>query len=359
MPTGSETRIGIDRDSDGYFNQDEVANSANPADADSTPAAAVCAAPTNIAPTGQASQSSEFGNARFPASNAIDGNLGNFTHTATGQPDANWTLEFAEEHLIKSITLHNRDNCCGSRLRDITVYVLDATGEQAVFKSHFLNRHNREDAPDTLTVDLVAINGAPVKGQFVRIVRTPDPLGIGGAGNGDEPTVLSLGEVEVVGCELATPVLPSNVAPLGEATQSSGWSGDRFPANLAIDGDLGNFTHTQRGQQNATWELKLDKPYTVNKVILHNRDNCCGSRLRDITVSILDAAGNIAFESELLNPENTLGSPDTITVTIPDIAAHSIRVHRTPDTDLSGSNGSGNADEGIVLSLGEVEVWAY
>ena len=157
-----------------------------------------------------------------------------------------------------------------------------------------------------------------------------------------------------------------NVAPLGSASQSSQLGG--FGPGLAIDGDFGNFTHTQAGQGlPATWQLDLGRSATIGSVVLHNRTSCCGSRLRDLTVFVLDApGGEIVWESELLNPENTLGGggtggPASITVDIlaqvgAPVSARVVVVVRTPDPDLSGTGGAGNADEGDVLSLGEVEV---
>ena len=51
-------------------------------------------------------------------------------------------------------------------------------------------------------------------------------------------------------------------------------------------------------QVEADWKLgsetgmDLLSEQTIGRVVLYNRVDCCGSRLRDITVSILDAAGN-------------------------------------------------------------------
>src|SRR5690606_23356672 len=94
---------------------------------------------------------------------------------------------------------------------------------------------------------------------------------------------------------------------------------------------------------------------------LHNRIGCCESRLRDITVELLHADGSVAWRSDLLNPENILGSPASLIIDFPElnlgwIPAKSVVVSRAPDPDLSGSGGVGNEDEDNVLSLGEVEV---
>ena len=147
----------------------------------------------------------------------------------------------------------------------------------------------------------------------------------------------------------------SNLALNGSASQSSSWRGTRFPANYAIDGDLGNFTHTDLNQSPASWQVTLDEDSIIEQIVLHNRDNCCGSRLRDITVTIINSAGGVTYQSALLNPENTLNSPAFITLNLPQSVTGSIiEVQRTPDPDLSGG-GRGSA-ETTVLSLGEVQV---
>ena len=122
----------------------------------------------------------------------------------------------------------------------------------------------------------------------------------------------------------------------------------------------------------AIWEVDLGEKSEIALVILFNRVSCCGSRLRDIVVSIhdisfladvsiegiidvpLDQLGKIwdsaIFESKVLNPENELGAfplgPPTLRV-IPDqpVEGRYVRVTRIPDRDLSGSGGEGNNDE--------------
>jgi len=158
-----------------------------------------------------------------------------------------------------------------------------------------------------------------------------------------------------------------NIARAGTATQSSEFSS--FPATNAIDGDLGNFTATAGADVNSTWQVELAVDYTIAKIVLHSRDNCCPSRLRDITVEILDSKENVLFTSLLLNPENILGGsqnnvgPETITIDLVAAASaavsdgRTVRVARTPDLDLSGSGG-GDPDGANLLSLGEVEIFA-
>ena len=154
-----------------------------------------------------------------------------------------------------------------------------------------------------------------------------------------------------------------NVAPLGTATQSSQLGA--YSPDLAIDGDLGNFTHTQSGANlPATWELDLTQTYAIQEIVLHNRTSCCGSRLRDITVFILDETAQPVWQSDLLNPENELGTfplgPAELSLDLVAIEGavdgRFVRVTREPDPDLSGGGDGTNPDEVDVLSLGEVEV---
>jgi hypothetical protein len=140
-----------------------------------------------------------------------------------------------------------------------------------------------------------------------------------------------------------------------------------FPASNAIDRNFSNFTHTLGGGVDTNPTLTYDLPggdYNLDQVILYNRgDGCCQSRLRDITVVVRDAANTMdVFTSSLLNPENALGSggtggPASLTVDLTGITGGILLVRRTPDPDNSGTGGVGNADEGYVLSLGEIEAF--
>ncbi len=134
-----------------------------------------------------------------------------------------------------------------------------------------------------------------------------------------------------------------------------------FDPGLAVDGDNGNFTHTFFSDLDATWEIDLGQSSLLTLIVLNNRTSCCQSRLRDITVSVLDDADDVVYASALLNPENVDGGPRQIAVDLLDqvggVLGRKVRVHRTPDPDLSGTQGAGNADEAAVLSLAEVEVY--
>lgn len=160
-----------------------------------------------------------------------------------------------------------------------------------------------------------------------------------------------------------------NLARYGLATQSSDYHSFAYPADLAIDGfvNVGNFTHTLFLDEMASWQVDLGSNTPISEIVLHNRVGY-ESRLRDITVEILDENGTAVYTSPLLNPENILGGgqldegPEILTIDLvaltgDTVNGRTVRVSRLPDPDLSGSGGEGNMDEPTVLSLAEVEVF--
>jgi len=154
----------------------------------------------------------------------------------------------------------------------------------------------------------------------------------------------------------------TNVAR-GKPTSQSSTLG-AFTSDLAVNGTTSDFTHTAAGQGlPATLTVSLGTNYGIERIIISNRGDCCGSRLRDITVRILSASGTTNYTSPLLNPENALAGPANLTLNLTQLTSGlvigaQVQISRTPDPDLSGSGGIGNTDEASVLSLAEVEVLA-
>ena len=149
----------------------------------------------------------------------------------------------------------------------------------------------------------------------------------------------------------------SSAAPIdlsnGTAAQSSTLS--NFVASNALDG-VENFTHTVSTDNDPTWQVLLPASKTFQQITLHNRGGTGSwlSRFRDITVQIIDFNGNVnsdfnggtvIYTSPLLNPNNILGSPETISVDVGGVTGNMIRVTRT--------QGPSTGDD-RVLSLDEV-----
>ena len=161
--------------------------------------------------------------------------------------------------------------------------------------------------------------------------------------------------------------LPVNVAPSGTAVQSTTYNGTTYPANLALNGLLSDFTHTASTDNNAFWQVTLTNEMSIYEVVIFNRGGgCCQWRLRDITVEIVttNLAGSVTnWISPLLNPENVLNGPgyltnNLVTLTGGPVLGRTIIIHRKPDPDNSGAGTGTAADDQNVLSMGEVVITA-
>lgn len=91
-----------------------------------------------------------------------------------------------------------------------------------------------------------------------------------------------------------------NVALGKSATQSSTLSNFYLPvASKAVDGNTDGFftsgstTHTNNGDLNPWWEVDLGGDFSIDRVKLWNRQDCCSYRLSNAIVDLLDGSGNV------------------------------------------------------------------
>ena len=247
----------------------------------------------NLALGKTAVQSSDYGNGQFPASFGVDGNLGNFTHTLAGNNGlgpATWRVDIGREADVAFINIFNRTNCCSSRLRDLTVQVLDSDLETPLFETPLLNPENIGGAfpigPATIGVDLVHLTGAPVTGYGVRIVREPDPdnSGTDGQGNADEATVLSLGEVEIyeprddceaesdAHCDGMTITGPEDAGPGVYTVDIQGVddSGDPLLYSVIAENQDGDIEYTGQSQSSTLSLLLTAGTWTIRAIVDDN-----------------------------------------------------------------------------------------
>lgn len=125
-----------------------------------------------------------------------------------------------------------------------------------------------------------------------------------------------------------------NLALGQPARQSSTWPD--FSASFAVDGVLNNFAHTADGDEAPWWEVDLGKNLLIGEVILHNRRGCCNDRLNSIIIEIKNAANEIVYTSEKLNPVEPGGSPQSpgeeLVLSIKDspVAGRYVRVRKEP-----------------------------
>jgi hypothetical protein len=326
----------------------------------------VTAALVNITQLGgvSASQSSTAA----PAARAIDGNTnGNWAGNSVTHTDGSdatnphtWTLSIPQVVRIKQVEIYNRTDCCGGRLRDITLdtfwtgtpapTLLATSGVLNPLNSLGGGEFNFGTGPTNPLTH--TFSGAGALGNSLRVSRAATTAG----GGNDDNRVLSMAEV------VATGYLLTNIAVGKPATQSSTLSG--YPASNATNGNLGDFSHTVNSDANPSLTINLESLVSIDSIRLHNRESCCGGRLRDIQVDLLGSDGStVLYSSAILNPNNILGGGigdygtgpsdlwlDFYALLGGPATAQYVRILRTNVT-------TGN-DDTAVLALGEVQVFA-
>ena len=118
---------------------------------------------------------------------------------------------------------------------------------------------------------------ASVEGRYVRI-ELPQR-----ATPAREGRILSVEEIQVVSGG-------RNVAPSGEASQSSG----RSPARVAIDGKTDNFTHSDVGEWNPWLEIDLGRSVRIDKLVVANRLKL-PQRLDGFLLAVLDGDRTVVW----------------------------------------------------------------
>jgi len=289
----------------------------------------------NHALAGTASQSATSNNGA--ASRAIDGNFdglwGNSSVTHTpDQANSWWEVQLVSARPIHEVRLYNRADCCWTRLSNFRVSLHQGATE--VWGSdHFVGTGN-VPAGQSYTI-------FPPSNTVADRVRI-ELLGLNNDGTG----VLSLAEVEVI----EHGALPQfELAQLGTATQSSLGSGG-VPSR-AIDGTLdgfwtnGSVSHTS-DQPSSWWQVDLDKMRALSFVELHNRSDCCWTRLSNFRVSIL-RQGLEVFGVDMFVGTGNVPMGQYVTVPLPSEPVDAIRVQ------LLGTNNDGTG----ILSLAEVRAF--
>jgi hypothetical protein len=132
-----------------------------------------------------------------------------------------------------------------------------------------------------------------------------------------------------------------------------------FSASAAVDGIATNFTHTLGSDTSPSWTVDFGEVMNLSNFIITNRgDGCCQERLRDITVTVKNGAGTSIFSTSLLNPENVLGGPGSLSGSFPGgLQGRYVTISRTVDPDHSGAGSSPNQDDANVLAMGEVNIF--
>uniref|UniRef100_A0A6I8QQG6 II-FBPL precursor n=1 Tax=Xenopus tropicalis TaxID=8364 RepID=A0A6I8QQG6_XENTR len=183
-----------------------------------------------------------------------------------------WQLDLKKSIKIWTVVITTRRDCCSERLLGAEIRVGDSAD-------------NKNPVCDTIKVGsqgTITLCCEGLEGRYVSVVIP-----------GREEN-LSLCEVEVYGQEAKA--VEVNLARLGDVKQSSTYRPE-YNAATAVDGNknsnmmLGSCSHTNSDNP-AWWQLDLKKRYQVEKVVIVNRGDCCGERLRGAEVRVGNSADN-------------------------------------------------------------------
>lgn len=288
------------------------------------------------------------------ATNALNGNLGDFTHTEPSGGVANWWLgDLTTDRSFSNMRIYNRGGgCCPERLRDLTVSVLDASNT-VLYTTTGVNAGNALGGPAFLDFSVGPLTTA----RFIRVERTPIP----GDENSHNGAVLSIGEILVFSRPdvMLTSGTDLTYASINAMTVSQSSTLGGFAAGSAVNGATNDFTHTIGTDPNPTWTVNFGETMNLESFNIGNRgDGCCQERLRDITITVRDSFDAVVWTSGLLNAENVLNNPSSLTGVFPTgLQGQSVSISRTPDTDWSGLGAvPGNTDDAGVLAMSEVRI---
>lgn len=211
----------------------------------------------NVALRGRASQIDRYESLFGSAYNAIDGNHatrfrdGSCTHTkATTDPW--WSVDLLKVHVVTSVSITNRRDCCSDRLDGLQIHVGNSSSKY----------RKVGEIPEAGAAERITLNFTDAaEGRFVTVV-------LPGRGK-----ILTLCEVEVYGYPAPT---GENLALGGKASQSS-----LYLFNYAFNAIDGNRdTKFERGSCSQTaneinpwWRLDLRKTHKVFSVKIVNQDS--------------------------------------------------------------------------------------
>jgi len=303
---------------------------------------------------------------------------GSVTHTNDGLNDW-WEVDLQADTPIQDIMLYNRTDCCSDRLSNFRVSVLDASHAEVWGRDFFTTTTNPSSEPISMSpagstgryvrVQLQGTNIRPL--SLAEVVVNPAAAGnqtrtfggvqtftIGGYGN-EYPyrgliddvavwnEVLSPAQIQA----LTTQALPINATALNNSLVNTGGAlspgGDGVIATTTfLDGNLANLVGTASqsstaydapasrandGNTNGAfwsnsvthtndeigpwWQVDLGSTALLDTVRLWNRTDCCGDRLANFRLSVLDPS-----QAEVWGQDYTVagGPAPSWTIDLPD-----------------------------------------
>lgn len=224
----------------------------------------------NVAKGKTATSSTKYTNDQNP-NNLLDGSLVARPHPqgfTSGRASGDWVLiNLGSDHLIDHCVIYNRSDCCGNRLIDATLSLLDAS--QKEFQSKKI----------TEGTSSVKVSFQSMSTRFVEL-QMPS--------SGDH--YINISQI------VCYDVTGKNVSQEKTVTASSKYTNEQNPNSLT-DGSLiarpypSGFT-----SKNPTGDwvrINLGNDYQIDKCVIYNRSDCCGNRINGASLRLLDKSESL------------------------------------------------------------------
>ncbi|XP_022111693.1 uncharacterized protein LOC110990921, partial [Acanthaster planci] len=205
-----------------------------------------------------ASQSSTYED--WTADRAVDGNTATTAHTRVCSGYEWWMVDLEGIYCLTQITIVNRGDCCGERLTGAIVRA-GVNSDQSQ-NTQIGDPVTSTQATDGAVIDFMA--NLTVSARYVSVESY-----------GNE--CLQLAEVMVT-TETTSSIIDITGKPTSQSSTYLDWS-----ANRAVDGDPDTISHTECPSVQ-WWKIDLQEIYSLTKITLVNRRDCCGERLEGAIV---------------------------------------------------------------------------
>jgi len=260
------------------------------------------------------------------AERAVDGvtsSLGSHTAVVTDNPY--WEVDLGGEYVIEQVRIWHR-TANTDRIRGLQVVVYREGF--IVWKWNAPSSNWLPSGADTLLPVVPSVVGTGVR------------LAIPG-----DNKILELNEVQVMGYEL--PILPpsSNIALNKITYQTTTYNPEstEYASDKAVDGNKETLTSTF-SQTDPYWYVHLGQKFTILKVVIWNREDCCFDDLIGFQLEILQGS-EVVWKRDVDQRDYALVVADIDIRPFNKVIGNIVRV------SLKGKN--------RVLSLGEVQVYGY
>ncbi|MFP6907079.1 MAG: CotH kinase family protein, partial [Verrucomicrobiota bacterium] len=243
---------------------------------------------------GTATQSSNW-NAQnsFPASFGLDGNTGNFTHTADAV-DSWWQVVLDQAFMIERVEVVNRANCCAARLGGLTLRVFDGSDQvvhETVMTNPGLGASFHAIFPSLLEVKRVWIG-----------LENGDK-------NDDNRYIVTIAELRLYEEFIPPPPPAGPNWALNQPSYMVRLQDSLPPAAHANDGDYITATQTTIATVDGYWEVDLGQLVAVDHVRAFAA-SCCSDKVGYATLRLFDTRHDSVFSMPM--PVGMLGQYDMI-----------------------------------------------